>query len=141
MKLSIAFAVLPMFAFANVGVSLQRVTLGTLMQPVPLGIMADLLVGKAVGGFSFSWLLVKLAGPRLPAGASSGQLFGVCVLCGVGFTMSFFIGGLAFQGQGADFETQLKIGVLGGSLPAGILGSLILLILLILPSRGNRAVA
>jgi NhaA family Na+:H+ antiporter len=123
----VAFAVLPMFAFANAGVSLQGVTLSTLMQPVPLGIAAGLLVGKAVGVFGFSWLLIKLAGVRLPAGASFGQFFGVCVLCGVGFTMSLFIGGLAFQGQGADFETQLKIGVLGGSLLAGILGSLILL--------------
>ena len=134
----VAFAVLPMFAFANAGVSLRGVTFGTLMQPVPLGIVAGLLVGKAVGVFGFSWLLVKLAGARLPALASSGQFFGVCVLCGVGFTMSLFIGGLAFQGQGADFETQLKIGVLGGSLLSGILGTVILLIQ---PSRANRAVA
>ena len=134
----VAFAVLPMFAFANAGVSLQGVTLSTLMQPVPLGIVAGLLVGKAVGVFGFSWLLVKLAGARLPAGASAGQFFGVCVLCGVGFTMSLFIGGLAFQGQGADFETQLKIGVLGGSLLSGIFGTVILLIL---PGRENRAIA
>ena len=123
----VAFAVLPMFAFANAGVSLQGVTWKTLMEPVPLGIAAGLLVGKAVGVFGFSWLLIKLAGARLPAGASFGQFFGVCVLCGVGFTMSLFIGGLAFEGQGADFETQLKIGVLGGSLLAGIFGSLMLL--------------
>ena len=97
------------------------------MQPVPLGIAAGLVVGKAVGVFGFSWLLVKLAGVQLPADASFRQFFGVCVLCGVGFTMSLFIGGLAFEGQGAAFESQLKIGVLGGSLLAGMLGSLILL--------------
>ena len=123
----VAFAVLPMFAFANAGVSLQGVTWSVLFQPVPLGIAAGLVVGKAVGVFGFSWLLIKLAGARLPAGASFQQFFGVCVLCGVGFTMSLFIGGLAFQGQGADFEMQLKIGVLGGSLLAGILGGLVLL--------------
>jgi NhaA family Na+:H+ antiporter len=123
----VVFAILPMFAFVNAGVSLQGVTLNTLMDSVPLGIAAGLLVGKAVGVFGFSWLLIKLAGAKLPAGASFGQFFGVCVLCGVGFTMSLFIGGLAFEGQGGDYETQLKIGVLGGSLLAGILGSWILL--------------
>ena len=123
----VAFAVLPMFAFANAGVSLDGVTWSTLVQSVPLGIAAGLLLGKAVGVFGASWLLVRFAGAQLPAGADWGQFFGVCVLCGVGFTMSLFIGGLAFQGQGADYETQLKIGVLGGSLLAGVLGSMMLL--------------
>ena len=123
----VAFAVLPMFAFANAGVSLDGVTWSTLVQSVPLGIAAGLLLGKAVGVFGASWLLVRYAGAQLPAGADWGQFFGVCVLCGVGFTMSLFIGGLAFQGQGADYETQLKIGVLGGSLLAGVLGSMMLL--------------
>lgn len=123
----VAFAVLPMFAFANAGVSLDGVTWSTLLQSVPLGIAAGLLLGKAVGVFGASWLLVRFAGAQLPAGADWGQFFGVCVLCGVGFTMSLFIGGLAFQGQGVDYETQLKIGVLGGSLLAGVLGSMMLL--------------
>lgn len=123
----VAFAVLPMFAFANAGVSLDGVTWSTLVQSVPLGIAAGLLLGKAVGVFGASWLLVRFAGAQLPAGADWGQFFGVCVLCGVGFTMSLFIGGLAFQGQGVDYETQLKIGVLGGSLLAGVLGSMMLL--------------
>jgi Na+:H+ antiporter, NhaA family len=123
----VAFAVLPMFAFANAGVSLQGVTPGTLLDSVPLGIAAGLLFGKAIGVFGASWLLVRHAGARLPAGADWRQFFGVCVLCGVGFTMSLFIGGLAFEGQSAGYETQLKIGVLGGSLLSGILGSLMLL--------------
>ena len=123
----VAFAVLPMFAFANAGVSLQGVTPGTLLQSVPLGIAAGLVLGKAIGVFGASWLLIKFAGARLPAGAGWRPFFGVCVLCGVGFTMSLFIGGLAFEGQGAGYETQLKIGVLGGSLLAGVLGSLMLL--------------
>ena len=122
----VAFAVLPMFAFANAGVSLQGVTLATLSDSVPLGIAAGLVLGKAVGVFGASWLLIRLAGANLPADASLGQFFGVCVLCGVGFTMSLFIGGLAFDGQGAEYDTQLKIGVLVGSLLAGLIGSAVL---------------
>ena len=102
-------------------------TPGTLLQSVPLGIAAGLVLGKTVGVFGASWLLISFAGARLPAGAGWASFFGVCVLCGVGFTMSLFIGGLAFEGQGDDYATQLKIGVLSGSLLAGILGSLMLL--------------
>jgi NhaA family Na+:H+ antiporter len=123
----VAFAVLPMFAFANAGVSLQGVTFGTLAQTVPLGIAAGLVLGKAIGVFGASWLLIRLAGAELPAGASTRQFFGVCVLCGVGFTMSLFIGALAFEGRGGDYETQVKLGVLCGSLIAGIAGTLLLL--------------
>ena len=123
----VAFAVLPMFAFANAGVSLEGVSLGTLAQGIPLGIMLGLVLGKAVGVFGASWLLMRTTGASLPAGASMQQFFGVCVLCGIGFTMSLFIGGLAFDGQGAAYETQVKLGVLGGSLIAGLLGSALLL--------------
>jgi len=123
----VAFAVLPMFAFANAGVSLQGVSFATLAQTVPLGIAAGLVLGKAIGVFGASWLLIKLAGAELPAGAGTRQFFGVCVLCGVGFTMSLFIGALAFEGRGGDYETQVKLGVLCGSLVAGIAGTLLLL--------------
>jgi len=123
----VAFAVLPMFAFANAGVSLEGVTLATLFQTVPLGIAAGLLVGKAVGVFGASWLLIRFGGAQLPAQSDWTQFFGVCLLCGVGFTMSLFIGALAFQGQGADYETQVKLGVLGGSLLSGLLGTAMLL--------------
>ncbi|WP_411886291.1 Na+/H+ antiporter NhaA [Polaromonas sp. YR568] len=123
----VAFAVLPMFAFANAGVSLQGVTMGTLLQSVPLGITAGLLLGKAIGVFGASWLLIRFAGARLPAEAGWGQFFGVCLLCGVGFTMSLFIGALAFAGQDAAYETQLKLGVLCGSLLSGVLGAVMLL--------------
>ena len=124
----VAFLVLPMFAFANAGVSLQGVSLATLMQPVPLGIALGLVLGKAVGVFSASWLLVKLAGARFPAGASGVQFVAVCLLCGIGFTMSLFIGGRAFEGQDAAYETQLKIGVLCGSLVSAALGVGLLLL-------------
>lgn len=123
----VAFVVLPMFAFANAGVALQGVTVATLLQSVPLGIAAGLLLGKAVGVFGASWLLIRFFGARLPAQADWGQFFGVCLLCGIGFTMSLFIGTLAFEGQGPGHETQVKLGVLGGSLLSGILGTVLLL--------------
>ena len=123
----VAFGVLPVFAFANAGVSLQGVSFATLLQTVPLGITAGLLLGKAVGVFGAAWLMIRFSPARLPDQASWMQFFGVCVLCGVGFTMSLFIGGLAFAGQGAAFDTQLKLGVLMGSLLSGVLGALILL--------------
>lgn len=123
----VAFAVLPMFAFANAGVVLHGLSLGTLTESVPLGIAAGLVLGKAVGVFGASWLLAVTGAAELPDGANRWQFFGVCVLCGVGFTMSLFIGGLAFDGQGPAYETQVKLGVLGGSLIAGVLGTFILM--------------
>ncbi len=118
----VAFVVLPLFAFVNAGVSLQGVSLQTLMLPVPAGIALGLLFGKAVGVFGASWLLMRFGGAAVPQGASRLQFFAVCVLCGIGFTMSLFIGGLAFEGLGAELETQLKLGVLGGSLLSALLG-------------------
>ena len=118
----VAFAVLPMFAFVNAGVSLRGVSMSFLAQSVPLGIALGLLIGKAVGVFGASRLLMRWFGVTLPTGASMRQFFGVCVLCGIGFTMSLFIGGLAFAGLDPRFETQVKLGVLGGSLTAGLLG-------------------
>jgi NhaA family Na+:H+ antiporter len=103
------------------------VTASTLTQSVPLGIAAGLIAGKAIGVFGASWLIVKLAGASFPAGATMRQFFAVCLLCGVGFTMSLFIGGLAFEGQDAIYETQLKIGVLGGSLLSALLGVALML--------------
>ena len=122
----VAFLVLPMFAFANAGVSLAGLSPAALLDPLPLGIALGLLLGKALGVFGSSWLLVKAGLAARPAGASWTQFFGVCVLCGIGFTMSLFIGGLAFEGLGPGFETRVKLGVLGGSLLSGALGALIL---------------
>ena len=123
----VAFAVLPMFAFVNAGVSLQGVSVASFFQTVPLGIACGLIIGKSVGVLGASWLLIRMGGARLPAGASWRQFFGVCVLCGVGFTMSLFIGALAFEGLGPEYATQVKLGVLGGSLLSGLLGSILLL--------------
>jgi len=88
--------------------------------------MLGLLLGKSIGVFGASLLLMRFAGAQLPPGASARQFFGVCVLCGIGFTMSLFIGGLAFEGLGAVYETRVKLGVLGGSLGAALAGVTIL---------------
>lgn len=123
----IAFLVLPMFAFANAGVSMVGLTPGALLEPIPLGIAAGLLFGKAIGVFGSSWLMIRAGWASKPAGADWTQFFGVCVLCGIGFTMSLFIGGLAFQGLAASYDTQVKLGVLAGSLLSGCIGSAILM--------------
>ncbi|MBS0449465.1 MAG: Na+/H+ antiporter NhaA [Proteobacteria bacterium] len=123
----VAFAVLPMFAFVNAGVSLAGLSPGVLLEGVPLGIALGLVVGKAVGVYGASRLMMRFAGAALPGGASLRQFFGVCVLCGIGFTMSLFIGGLAFAAQDPVYEIEVKLGVLGGSLIAGMLGTLLLL--------------
>ena len=123
----VAFVVLPMFAFANAGVSLQGVSLATLARGIPLGIAAGLVVGKAVGVGGAAWLLMRLTRSDLPAGATPRQFFGVCVLCGIGFTLSLFIGGLGFAGLDPAYETEVKLGVLGGSLLSGLLGTALLL--------------
>ena len=122
----VAFLVLPMFGFCNAGVSLQGVSMQTLAQPVTLGIGLGLVIGKAVGVFGASWLAIRLGLAAMPAQASWRQLLGVAVLCGIGFTMSLFIGGLAFAEQGAEWEARVKLGVLAGSLVAAVAGSLIL---------------
>jgi Na+:H+ antiporter, NhaA family len=122
----VSFLILPTFAFANAGVSLLGVNAAVLMQPVTLGIGLGLVVGKCVGVFGSVWLMVRLGLATRPAGASWVQVFGVALLCGIGFTMSLFIGGLAFEGQGPQWESQVKLGVLAGSLVAATLGSLVL---------------
>ena len=122
----VAFLILPVFAFCNAGVNLAGASVATLLEPVPLGIALGLVLGKAVGVFGTSWLLVRSGLGAAPAGASMLQWFGVCVLCGIGFTMSLFIGGLAFEGLGAVYETRLKLGVLAGSIVAALAGAAIL---------------
>jgi NhaA family Na+:H+ antiporter len=122
----VAFVVLPMFAFANAGVSLTGISPSSLLAAIPLGIAAGLVIGKPVGIFGTSWILIRAGLAAAPDGASSRQLLGVSIVCGIGFTMSLFIGALAFEGHPTNFETQLKLGVLAGSLIAGILGTLIL---------------
>ena len=120
----IAWLVVPVFAFANAGVSLAGISAATLLQPVTLGVTAGLVLGKQVGVFGAAWLAVRLGLARRPAGASWLHVYGVSILCGIGFTISLFIGALAFAG--ADQQAAAKLGVLTGSLVAGLLGWLVL---------------
>ena len=131
----VGFLVLPVFAFCNAGVNLAGASLGTLLQPVTLGIILGLLFGKAIGVFGTSWLMLRSGLAASPAGASRLQLFGVCLLCGIGFTMSLFIGGLAFEGLDSAYETKLKLGVLAGSILSAGAGVAIL----VAAARLNRA--
>ena len=124
----VAFGILPVFAFCNAGVSLEGVHLATLAEGIPLGIAGGLLLGKAIGVFGSLVLMVRLGLAARPAAASWLQCFGVAVLCGIGFTMSLFIGGLAFEGLDGSYETRVKLGVLAGSLLSGLAGTTILLL-------------
>ncbi len=116
----VAFIVLPVFAFANAGVSLNGVTLATLAAPVPLGIALGLVLGKPIGVLCASALAVRLGVAQLPQGVNWRQIAGVAFLCGIGFTMSLFIGSLAFDDSARIGE--VKLGVLGGSLVSALLG-------------------
>jgi NhaA family Na+:H+ antiporter len=118
--------ILPAFAFANAGVSLEGISLASLVAPVPLGIAAGLFIGKQLGVFGFAWLGVRLGLGRLPAGVGWRELYGVAVLCGIGFTMSLFIAALAFAEQGAAYVTGDRLGILLGSALSAVVGALIL---------------
>lgn len=123
---AVDYCILPLFAFTNSGVTLSGVTFGSLLNPVPLGIAAGLFCGKQIGVFVFSWLAIKAGISQLPERMNLRQLYGVSALCGIGFTMSLFIGSLAFEQGGPDYAVEVRLGILIGSLLAGILGYLIL---------------
>ena len=121
----VAYAIVPVFGFANAGVVLIGLPPKAILDPVTLGIMLGLFLGKQVGIFASVRLAVALGLAARPAGASWGQVYGVALLCGIGFTMSLFIAGLAFAAPA--YETEAKLGVLAGSLLSGIAGALVLL--------------
>ena len=123
---NVNYFILPMFAFANAGLALSISQLATLADPVPFGIIAGLVLGKPLGVFGFTWLAIVFGFAKKPAGASWAQLFGLSILCGIGFTMSLFIGSLAFETVGTDLLLPSRIGVLAGSLLSAILGYLVL---------------
>ena len=119
-----AWFIMPVFAFANAGLSLGDLSLASLFEPVPLGIAAGLFVGKQVGIVLGAGLLIGLGFAAMPAGGSWRQLYGVSILGGIGFTMSLFIGTLAFTD--ASQESQVRLGVLAGSLISAVVGYLVL---------------
>ena len=118
----VAYVILPLFAFANAGVSLQGVSIATLLEPVPLGIAAGLFVGKQLGVFGAAWLAIKLRIADLPNDTRWAQLYGVALLCGIGFTMSLFIGSLAFEHAGQEHANEVRLGILAGSLLSAVTG-------------------
>ena len=123
----VAFIIMPIFAFANAGVSLKGLSLSSLMQPVPLGILLGLFVGKQVGVMIFSFVAVKTQVAEMPDNSSWLSLYGVSVLTGIGFTMSLFVGNLAFAGN-TQYIDGVKIGVLAGSLLSTLFGYFVLLL-------------
>ena len=120
----VAFGIMPAFAFANAGVHLGGVGLASLGEPITLGIALGLLLGKQAGILSFVWLGVRLGLCRLPEGVGWPQIYGVACLAGIGFTMSLFIGTLAFEDP--VFAAPVRIGVLAGSIASALLGYLVL---------------
>jgi NhaA family Na+:H+ antiporter len=122
----VAFIIMPIFAFANAGVSLEGLSLSSLLQPVPLGILLGLFVGKQVGVMIFSFIAVKSGAAQMPDNSSWLSLYGVSVLTGIGFTMSLFVGNLAFT-ENIQYIDGVKIGVLTGSLLSTLFGYFILL--------------
>ncbi|MHC6757565.1 Na+/H+ antiporter NhaA [Yersinia ruckeri] len=135
----VAYLILPLFAFANAGVSLEGVSVSGLTSLLPLGIASGLFIGKPLGIFLFSWLAVKLGMAKLPDSINFKQIFAVSVLCGIGFTMSIFIASLAFEGGDLALSTYSRLGILLGSTAAAIVGYSLLR--LALPMKTHAAVA
>ncbi len=133
----VAFGVLPIFAFANAGVPLTGLSFADLIHPVPLGIALGLIIGKPVGIMLMCLLAATLRLTRLPGEVRWSELWGASVLCGIGFTMSLFIASLAFEQRGVNFQGLERVGILAGSLLAGIAGYLVLRF--VLPSASQRA--
>ena len=123
----VAFGIMPIFAFANAGVSLEGLTFSSLLTPVPLGIVSGLFFGKQIGVFVFSYFSVKLKFADKPNNSSWGAFYAVSILTGIGFTMSLFVGNLAFV-ENTQYMDGVKIGVLTGSLLSTVFGYLLLLI-------------
>ena len=123
----VAFGIMPLFALANAGVSLDGITLTSLLSPIPLGILLGLFVGKQVGVFLFSIISIKLKIAQMPNNSNLASLYGVGILTGIGFTMSLFIGNLAFVDNN-QYIDGVKIGVLTGSLLSTLVGYFLLLL-------------
>ena len=120
------YVILPIFAFANAGLELSWAQISTLTNPIPLGIMLGLLLGKQLGVFSFCWLAIKTGLAKKPTNTNWMHLYGVSILCGIGFTMSLFIGSLAFEGADTQYLLTDRIGILAGSFLSAVFGYYIL---------------
>jgi Na+:H+ antiporter, NhaA family len=120
----VAFGVLPLFAFANAGIVLDGLSIRDVLAPVPLGIVAGLVIGKQAGVFGITWVLVKTGWARLPEGVTWTHLYGVACLAGIGFTMSLFIGSLSFADPA--LMNEVRLGVLSGSALSAVVGFAVL---------------
>jgi NhaA family Na+:H+ antiporter len=129
----VAYGVVPIFGLANAGMSFGQLTVGDLRAPATLGIFAGLFVGKQVGVAGAAWLAVKCGWAEWPEGASLVQTYGVALLCGIGFTMSLFIGDLAFAS--VELQNVMRLGVFAGSLLSGVAGFLMLRFARATPAR------
>ena len=123
----VAFGIMPLFAFANAGVSLEGLSLSSLLDKVPLGILLGLFVGKQLGVFIFSYISIKTKVAQMPNNANWYNLYGVGILTGIGFTMSLFVGNLAFV-ENIQYIDGVKIGVLVGSLLSTLMGYFLILL-------------
>ena len=124
----VAYGILPLFAFANAGLSLSGVTLESFTHDVPMGIAVGLLLGKTLGVFGLTWLAVKIGIAALPQGANWGQVLGVAILCGIGFTMSLFVGSLAFEAGSSEYAGMDRMGILTGSLFSALIGYAVMVV-------------
>ena len=122
----VAFGIMPLFAFANAGVSLEGISFSSLLQPVPLGILLGLFIGKQLGVFLFSYVSIKLGFAQMPNNSNWISLYGVGILTGIGFTMSLFVGNLAFN-ENVQYIDGVKLGVLSGSLLSTLVGYFLIL--------------
>lgn len=122
----VAYGILPLFAFANTGVSLEGFSISSLMDPVPLGIALGLVLGKQLGVFGFSWIAIKCGLAKLPKKVTWMELYGVSALCGIGFTMSLFISSLAFEEGNLASAPGDRLGILVGSILSALVGYLVL---------------
>jgi NhaA family Na+:H+ antiporter len=123
---AVAYIILPIFAFANAGISFVGLGVEEIFHSVSIGIALGLFIGKQLGIFGLCWLAIKLKITSLPKGISWSSLYGAAALCGVGFTMSLFIGSLAFEETGINLLFDERLGIILGSLVSGIVGYLVL---------------
>ena len=121
----VSFLILPVFAFVNAGFHFYDLSLNMLASPIVLGVVLGLFLGKQMGVMSFAWILIKLKAAKLPKQSSWLAFYGVSLLCGIGFTMSLFLGTLSFPNQGV-YLPEVRLGVILGSLLSAISGVLIL---------------
>ncbi len=132
----VAYFILPLFAFANAGLSFAGLSMDSLFHPVTLGIIVGLFIGKQLGVFTFAYGLIRLGFAKLPHRTTWAEMYGVSLLCGIGFTMSLFLGTLAFQGD-STFLTEVRLGVLTGSVISGLVGGIVLHVAFLKKRKGG----